>query len=462
MHWSVSGPLPSKRSFTSGALSVEAPALGHAGDLIKRPDEVLLGYPAAHGHLQPGGGGDQVEHLGLGHLELLHQSVQDLRTGLGEWCRRPREGQDLSKGELLGKQLAMPLVQPLRHLLEANVVEEVLLRPSDEDLDRVEAQLAAPLPLPGVPALLEDGLDMRLFELDADEEPRGIVDLGIGPDEQPEIGVYPDEERRVHPEPVLPDAVPLPVIRPVLDLEAVLVSRPILRQPRIREKGVADDAQPLARRRLERDPERRLAGAGALHDLAALADEGLVHEGEQRLLVAGARRRARRPSWKPSWRFVPKEDREKYSALSEHSLFYFEGKDFKHKILAIVEEEGAQKASYALKLLQSEGEITIASTGKDPATGKLVTQEYRVEGPVMIFLTTTAVEIDEELLNRCLVLTVDEGREQTRRIHELQRRGPDARRPLGPRGARRRSTGSTTTPSVSCAPSSSINPYAAS
>jgi len=39
----------------------------------------------------------------------------------------------------------------------------------------------------------------------------------------------------------------------------------------------------------------------------------------------------------------------------------------------------------------------------------------------MIFLTTTAVEVDEELLNRCLVLTVSEDREQTRRIHKLQR-----------------------------------------
>jgi len=39
----------------------------------------------------------------------------------------------------------------------------------------------------------------------------------------------------------------------------------------------------------------------------------------------------------------------------------------------------------------------------------------------MIFLTTTAIEIDEELLNRCLVLTVDEDREQTRAIHRIQR-----------------------------------------
>ena len=112
--------------------------------------------------------------------------------------------------------------------------------------------------------------------------------------------------------------------------------------------------------------------------------------------------------------------------------------NLKHKILAIVEEEGAERATYALKLLQSEGELTIASTGKDPETGRLVTHEYRVEGPVMIFLTTTAIEIDEELLNRCLVLTVDEDREQTRAIHELQRErqtleGLLARQRHGPR-----------------------------
>ncbi len=119
--------------------------------------------------------------------------------------------------------------------------------------------------------------------------------------------------------------------------------------------------------------------------------------------------------------FVPPEERIKYSALTGQALYYLSETDLRHKVLAIVEEEGAEKASYALKLLQSEGELTIAATGKDPATGRMTTQEYRVEGPVMIFLTTTAVDIDEELLNRCLVLTVDEGREQTAAIHRLQR-----------------------------------------
>jgi len=118
---------------------------------------------------------------------------------------------------------------------------------------------------------------------------------------------------------------------------------------------------------------------------------------------------------------MPPEEQVKYSAMTGQSLFYMEETNLKHKILAIVEEEGAERASYALKLLQSEGELTIASTGKDPTSGRLVTHEYRVEGPVMLLLTTTAVEVDEELLNRCIVLTVDEDREQTRAIHRLQR-----------------------------------------
>jgi len=118
---------------------------------------------------------------------------------------------------------------------------------------------------------------------------------------------------------------------------------------------------------------------------------------------------------------VPDEDKVQYSAMTGQSLFYMEDGNLQHKILAIAEEEGAERASYALKLLQSEGELTIASTGKDPQSGRMITNEYQVTGPVMIFSTTTALDPDEELLNRCIVLGVDEGREQTQAIHRLQR-----------------------------------------
>ncbi|MBC8954874.1 DNA primase [Xenorhabdus sp. PB62.4] len=118
---------------------------------------------------------------------------------------------------------------------------------------------------------------------------------------------------------------------------------------------------------------------------------------------------------------IPEEERIQYSAMTGQSLFYLGETHLQHKILAIAEEEGVRQAAYALKLLQSDGELTMASTGKDEATGNLVTKSYTVKGPVMLMLTTTAIDVDEELLNRCLVLTVNESREQTEAIHALQR-----------------------------------------
>ncbi len=119
--------------------------------------------------------------------------------------------------------------------------------------------------------------------------------------------------------------------------------------------------------------------------------------------------------------FVPGEDRVKFSAMTGQSLFYMGESDLAHKVLAVAEEEGAERAAYALKLLSSDGELSIASTGKDTVTGRLVTHTYTVTGPAAIFLTTTAIDVDEELLSRCIVLTADEGREQTRAIHARQR-----------------------------------------
>jgi DNA primase len=118
---------------------------------------------------------------------------------------------------------------------------------------------------------------------------------------------------------------------------------------------------------------------------------------------------------------IPTDERVTYSAVTGQALFYLGEMDLAHKILAIAEDEGVARAGYALKLLQSEGALTIASTGKDPTTGRLTTHTYRVQGPVMLLLTTTAPELDEELRNRCLVLTVDEDRAQTRAIHRQQR-----------------------------------------
>jgi len=119
---------------------------------------------------------------------------------------------------------------------------------------------------------------------------------------------------------------------------------------------------------------------------------------------------------------VPPEDVERYTAMTGQSLYYLADTSLKHKVLAIAEVAGAERAGYAIKCLQSEGKISIATTVKDPESGEMKTKRHEVEGPVAVFLTTTEATIDEELQNRAVVLTVNEGREQTRAIHEAQRR----------------------------------------
>ena len=117
---------------------------------------------------------------------------------------------------------------------------------------------------------------------------------------------------------------------------------------------------------------------------------------------------------------MPDEQRLAVSAVTGQSLFYVGESELSHKILSVAEADGASRAAYPLRLLQSEGELSIASTGKDP-TGGLVTRTYRARGPVALFLTTTAPALDDELANRCVVLGVDEDQAQTRAILAAQR-----------------------------------------
>jgi hypothetical protein len=118
---------------------------------------------------------------------------------------------------------------------------------------------------------------------------------------------------------------------------------------------------------------------------------------------------------------MPEEDARRYSALSPKALYYLGEDRLQHNILAIAEEEGAEEASYALKLLQSDGSLVFASPVKQ-ADGKIYTEEIRIDGPIMLFLTTTKSAItDSELENRCIKLSVNEDAEQTAAIHERQR-----------------------------------------
>ena len=120
-------------------------------------------------------------------------------------------------------------------------------------------------------------------------------------------------------------------------------------------------------------------------------------------------------------RMMPPEAQVRMSSLTGQSLYYMGRDELRHKILSVAEEEGASEAAYALKLLQSEGQLTIACVGRDGATGRQRTEHYEVDGPVAMLLTTTADEPDAELQSRCLTLVVNEQPRQTAAIHRRQR-----------------------------------------
>ncbi len=119
--------------------------------------------------------------------------------------------------------------------------------------------------------------------------------------------------------------------------------------------------------------------------------------------------------------FVPPEDLVKLTALSGKALFYKERLSLKNKVLSLEEGDGAEEASYAIRNLISAGELIIESAIKDPASGKIITMVNRVEGPTAVFLTTTNPDTDAETKTRFFVTSIDESREQTRKIMEFQR-----------------------------------------
>ena len=120
--------------------------------------------------------------------------------------------------------------------------------------------------------------------------------------------------------------------------------------------------------------------------------------------------------------FCPPEDLVKLTSLSGKALFYKDKMSLKHKVLALEEGAGAEDASYAIRNLITAGELIIESAVKDPASGRIVTMENRVEGPTSVFITTTDPETDPETRSRFFVTSIDESREQTRAILAFQRK----------------------------------------
>jgi len=118
---------------------------------------------------------------------------------------------------------------------------------------------------------------------------------------------------------------------------------------------------------------------------------------------------------------TPPEDVILFSRLSPQALGYMEKDFLKRKLLIIEERKGSEAADYSIRTLQSRQKLTQGVVIKDPATGRMQTKTYTVEGPIAYLETTTDGEVNPENSTRCFELFLDESMEQTEKVQSAQR-----------------------------------------
>ena len=118
---------------------------------------------------------------------------------------------------------------------------------------------------------------------------------------------------------------------------------------------------------------------------------------------------------------IPDEDKIEITQITENAFYYFKQDELKHKLLLIEDLDGAESSLYPLRELQSKRRISKTVTLKD-TKGNLKTTTLTVEGPVSVSGCTTREKLYEDNANRCLLVYIDTGKEQDRRIMDYQAR----------------------------------------
>lgn len=118
---------------------------------------------------------------------------------------------------------------------------------------------------------------------------------------------------------------------------------------------------------------------------------------------------------------MPPEEVEFYSRITPQALYYMDKDRLKHKLLIVDERAGSEDADYSIRNLQSREKLTLAVVIKDPSSGKSRTVTLELEGPCVIWESTTQATLNSENSSRCFEVWLDEGAQQTLRIQKAQK-----------------------------------------
>lgn len=120
-------------------------------------------------------------------------------------------------------------------------------------------------------------------------------------------------------------------------------------------------------------------------------------------------------------RLMPPEDILEITALTANALYYFGKDELNYKILLLEDLDGADKALYPIRELQTRRRITKTIVQKT-RSGENRTIQRIVEGLVTIAGCTTKENLYEDNSNRSFLLYLDESHEQDKRIMHYQQK----------------------------------------
>lgn len=118
---------------------------------------------------------------------------------------------------------------------------------------------------------------------------------------------------------------------------------------------------------------------------------------------------------------LPTEKVERMTRVTEGSFYNYAEYYFTHKVLGLEDLDGLEeRALYALRELQSSGQLISSTTFKSEDSGQMEGGAKIVRGPIASLSCTTQGEIYEDNMSRSFLIAVDESGEQTDKILSYQ------------------------------------------
>ncbi|NJM94627.1 MAG: hypothetical protein HC842_08175, partial [Cytophagales bacterium] len=119
-------------------------------------------------------------------------------------------------------------------------------------------------------------------------------------------------------------------------------------------------------------------------------------------------------------KLMPEEDVISLTRVTESSLYNYPRYYLSQKLVVLEDFDGMkEEAQFAWRELQSKGEVSSSTTGKDEQ-GNLRSEVRIVSGPIASMVATTHGEVYEDNMSRCFLIAIDESREQTERVIAYQ------------------------------------------